>query len=116
MLVRTQLHLGLAVRGPNPWPLYLDATAAERHLAILVTMPHGGPLLVVLALRAHDVVDLLLHQLGQHTEPDTDAQREQSLPRCPNQLAQRFLHALREHGLIAGRLRDRYVAIHGGSS
>ena len=63
-------------------------------------MPHRGPLGVVLALRTDDVVDLLLHQLGQHAEPDADAQREQSLLRCPDQLPQRFLHALWEHGLM----------------
>src|SRR6185437_10188562 len=33
-----------------------------------------------------------------------------------DQLAERFLHAFWEHDLIAGRLRDRYVATHGGSS
>jgi hypothetical protein len=70
----------------------------------------------VLALRAHNVVDLFLHQLGQDAEPDADAQRQQPLLRCPNQLAQRLLDALREHGLLQGRLSDRYVAIHGGSS
>ena len=60
-----------------------------------------GPVRVVLALRADDIVDLLFHQLAQHAEPDADAEREQSLLRCPDQLPQRFLHALREHGLIA---------------
>ena len=40
----------------------------------------------VLALRADDIVDLLLHQLAQHAEPDTDAEREQPLLRCPNEL------------------------------
>jgi hypothetical protein len=33
----------------------------------------------VLALRANDVVHLVLHQLGKHAEPDTDAQGEQAL-------------------------------------
>ena len=81
-----------------------------------MAVPHRGPLRVPLPLRADDLVDLLLHQLAQHTEPDTDAQREQPLLRGPDQLAQRLLHALRQHGLITGRLRDRYVLIHGGSS
>jgi hypothetical protein len=35
---------------------------------------HGNPIRVVLALRAHDLDDFLLHQLGEHTEPDTDRQ------------------------------------------
>ena len=75
MLVGRELNLGLAVSGPDPRPANLDATAAERHLAVLVTVTHGGPLGVVLALRADHVVDLLFHQLGQYPEPNADAQR-----------------------------------------
>ena len=116
MLIGLKLHLGLAVRGPHPRPLDLDTTATERHLATFVAMPDRRPLGVVLALRADDIVDLLGHQLLEHAKPDADAQRQQPFLRCPDQLAQRFLHALREHGLIAGRLSDRYVATHGGSS
>ena len=116
MLIGLKLHLGLAVRGPHPRPLDLDTTATERHLAAFVAVPDRRPLGVVLALGADDVVDLLGHQLLEHAKPDADAQRQQPFLRCPHQLAQRFLHALREHGLIAGRLSDRYVATHGGSS
>ena len=104
------MHLGLAIHGPNPGPLHVDAPAAERHLTILVAMTDRGPVRVVPALRADNVVDLLFHQFGQNTEPDADAQREQPLLRCPDQLPQRFLDTLREHGFIAGRLSDRYVA------
>ena len=81
-------------------------------MAVTDSAPVGVPL----PLRTHDIVDLLFHQLGQHPEPDADAQRQKPFLRCPDQLAQRFLHALREHGLITGRLSDRYVALHGGSS
>jgi hypothetical protein len=35
----------------------------------------------MLALRADDLIDLLCHRLGQHTQPDADAQRQQPLPR-----------------------------------
>ena len=77
---------------------------------------HRGPLRVPLPLRTNDIVDLLFHQLGQDAEPDADAQRQQPFLRCPDQLAESFLHALREHSLITGRLSDRYVATHGGSS
>jgi hypothetical protein len=70
----------------------------------------------VLALRTDNVVDLLAHQLLQHPEPDADAQCQQTLLRCADQLPERLLHALGEHGLLHGRLRDRYVATHGGSS
>jgi len=116
MLIRAQRHLRLAVRGPHARTRNLDATTAECHLASLVTMTHSAPIRVPAPLRADDIIDLLLHQLAQNTEPDTDAERQQPFLRCPDQLAQSFLHALREHGLIAGRLRDRYVALHGGSS
>ena len=38
---------------------------------------------VMLALRADNLVERLLQQLGQNTEPDLDRERQQSLPRCP---------------------------------
>jgi hypothetical protein len=116
MLIRPKRHLSLAVSGPHPRSANVHATTTERHLAVLVTVPHRGPVGIVLALQTDDVVDLLFHQLAQHAQPDTDAQREQSLLRCPDQLPQRLLHALWEHDLLHGRLRDRYVATHGGSS
>ena len=116
MLIGRQRQLRLAVRRPSPRTLDRNAPAAERHLAVLVAVTDRGPLRVPLALRADDLVDLLLQQLSEHTEPDLDRQRQQSLLRRPHQLPQRLLHALREHGLIADRLRDRYVARHGGSS
>ncbi len=115
MLVRAQPHLGLAVNGPHPRVLDLDATTTERHLPVLVTVSDRGPVPVVLPLQTDDLVDLL-HQFRQDTQPDADAERQQPFLRYPDQLAQSFLHALREHDLIAGRLSDRYVATHGGSS
>jgi hypothetical protein len=66
--------------------------------------------------RTETAIDFFFHQLGQHAEPDAHAQREQTLLRCPDQLPQCLLHALREHGFLQGRLSDRYVATHGGSS
>ena len=63
-------------------------------------MTHRDAVRVVLALRADDLVDLLLHQLVQHAEPDADAQRQQPLLRCPDQLAQRLLHPRGQHGLL----------------
>jgi hypothetical protein len=94
----------------------LRAAAAERHLTVLVAMTDGGPIRVVLALGADDLVDFLFHQFGENAQPDAHAQRQQSLLCCPNQLAQRLLHTFGEHGLIVGRLRDRYGLLHGGSS
>ena len=60
------------------------------------------------ALRAIGIVDLLLEQLPEHAEPNFDRQRQQPLLCRPHQLAQRLPHPLRQHGLIAGRLRDQY--------
>ena len=116
MLIGLNQHLVLAVRGANPRATNLNAATAKRDLPSLVAVPDRGPLAVPLALRADDLIDLLLHHRAQHTQPDADAQRQQSLLRRPDQLAECFLHALREHDLITGRLSDRYVATHGGSS
>jgi hypothetical protein len=42
-------------------------------------MAHRDATRVVPALRADHLVDLLFHQLGEHAETDTDAEREQPL-------------------------------------
>jgi hypothetical protein len=78
-------------------------------------MPDRSTVPVPLPLRTDELVNLLLHKPAEHTAPDLDRQREQPLVRCPNQLPQCLLHALREHGLITWRLSDRYVVLHGGS-
>ena len=112
-----QRHLALAVDGPDPRALHRDAPAAERDLAGLVAMAHRAAIGVALALGAHDLVDLLFEQLGQHAEPGRDAQRQQPLLRCPDQLAQRLLHTRGQHRFLRGHGgRDRYGLLHGGSS
>jgi hypothetical protein len=90
---RLQRHLGLPVRGAHPRALHRDAAAAERHLTRLVAVAHRGALRIVLALRAHDLGHLLLHQRGHDVEPDAHRQRQRPLLRCPDQLAQRRLDA-----------------------
>lgn len=80
------------------------------------TLHEDDALRGVLALRADDFVDLLFQQLGQHTEPDADAQRQQSTPSQTQPAAPAPAAPLRQHHLIHARLRDRYVAPHGGSS
>jgi hypothetical protein len=71
------------------------------------------------ALRADDLVDLFLHQLGKHVEPDTDAQGEQPFLRRAQQLPERLLHPRRQPKLTAqalgSDLPQRY-GLHGGSS
>ena len=64
-----------------------------------MAVAHRGALRVVLALRADHLDDLLFHQLGEHAEPDADAQREQPLLRSADQLPERLLHPRRQHGL-----------------
>jgi len=60
---------------------------------------------VVLALRSDDLVDFQLHQLVHDAQPDADREREQSLPRCPDELAERLLDLRWERTL--GRLQGR---------
>ena len=84
-------QLVLVVGGAHPRPAHRHAPTAQRHRPVLVTVTLRRPVEVVLALRADDLVDLELHQLMHDTKPDADAQREQPLPRRPDQLAERLL-------------------------
>jgi hypothetical protein len=61
-----------------------------------MAVTNRGAVGVVPALRTHDLVDLLLHQLGQHTEPDPHAEREQALSRCHRR---RFAHRAQDEVL-----------------
>ena len=45
----------------------------------------------MLALRADNLVDLPFHQLMHDGQAKPDRQRDQSNPRCPDELAERFL-------------------------
>jgi hypothetical protein len=115
MRVGRKRHLALVIHRPHTRAAHPNTPATEGDLAILVAMTKRRPLEIVAALRADDIHDLLLHQLAQDAKPDTNAQREQALLRSPNQLPQRLLHAHRQNSFLRGRLRDRYVLIHGGS-
>jgi len=86
-----------AVDAARPRPAHPNAPGAERDLAVLMTVTHRSPVGVVPALRAHDIADLFFHQLTQHAEPDSDAQRQQPVLRRPDELAERLLHARRQH-------------------
>src|SRR3954452_16018796 len=83
-----------------------------------MTVTLRRPVGVMLALRADDLVDLELHQLMHDAEPNADAEREQALPRCPDELAERLLNLRWERTLrcLQGRddLGGRYL-LHGGS-
>jgi hypothetical protein len=110
--VRLQPHLLAPVGAADARTLERDPSAAERHLARFVPMPDSGALRVVLALGTDDLDDFLFHQLGEHAQPDTDTQGEQSLPRRADQLPERVLHPRRQRELTAADLLPRY-GLHG---
>jgi hypothetical protein len=119
VLIDCDRQLVLLVGRAHARPRDLHAPSAERHRAVLVTVANGDAVRLVLALRAHDVVDLELHQFVHDGKPDTHAQREQALPRCPNELAERLLDLRWERTLSNLRGRDDLRAgylLHGGSS
>ncbi len=122
MRVRVERDLAAAVYGTSPRTLHSDPPAAEGDLARLMTVAHRGPVGIMLALRADDLVDLDLHQLMQHSQPDADAQRKQPVLRSIHELTKRCLHAPRQRELLDPHLpgarpvlRGRY-GLHGGSS
>ena len=86
MPIRLKLDLPGAIGRPGPWPAHRHSAAAECDLTALVTMPDRGAIRDVPALRANDTIDLGLDELVQHTEADTDAQRQQPLLRRAGQL------------------------------
>ena len=91
-----QWHLGRPVDGARPRPVDRHSPPAECDLTGVVAMPHRDPIPIVTALQSHDLVELLLHQLLQHAEPDADRQRQQPLPRGADQLTERLLHSSRQ--------------------
>jgi hypothetical protein len=116
--VRLQRQLAATIGAAHARPLDPDPPPAERDLAGLVPVAHRRAVGVVLALRPDDLLDLFLHQLGQHAKANTDTEREQPLLRRADQLAERFLHAHGQHSLRSQPGRgERYDCfLHGGSS
>jgi hypothetical protein len=117
VLIGGDRQLALVVGRADPGTADVHAPGAQGHRPALVTVTLRGPTRVVLALRAHDLVDLGLHQLVHDAEPDADAQREQPLPRRADQLTERLLNCRRQRTLQRLRggdvLRARYL-LHGG--
>jgi hypothetical protein len=72
-----------AVRGASPRSPHRHTAAAERDFAALMPVSHRATIGEVASLRAHDVLDLSLHQLVQHPDPDAAAQREQPSSAAP---------------------------------
>ena len=119
VLVRLHRQLALVIGRAHPRPAHRDAAAAQRQRPVLVAVTLRRPVRVVLALRAHNLLDLELHQLVHDAEPNTDAQREQPFPRRTDELAQRFLDLRRQRTLRRRQGRDdlrRGYLLHGGSS
>src|SRR5487761_1563397 len=84
---------------------------------ILVTVTLRGPIPIVLALWAHDLGHLDLHQLMHDGQAEPDRQREQTLPRCPDELAECLLNLCRQRQLRRLHGRDDLGAgylLHGG--
>ena len=96
VLIGLDRQLALVIRRADPRAADLHPPAAQRHRPALMTVALGRPIRVVPALRADDLLDLGLHQLVHHAEPDADAQRQQPLPRGPDQLTQRLLNLRRQ--------------------
>jgi hypothetical protein len=61
-----QGQLGGAVGAAHPWPLDPDPTAAEGDLAGLGAVTDRGPLRVVAALGADQLLDIGVQQTPQH--------------------------------------------------
>ena len=119
VLVALNGQLALVHGRAHPRTTHRNAPGAQGHRPGLVAVPDSDAIRVVLALRADDFVDLELHQLVHDAEPDTHAEREQALSRCPDQLAQRLLDSRwkRTLGRPQGRddLGGEYL-LHGGPS
>src|SRR3954465_1032486 len=94
--IGVQLDLALAVGGPGARPADRHPAAPEHDLAALVAVADRGAVGIVSALRADDLVDLGFHDLVQHAQADTDAQRQQPFLRRAGQLTQRVLNPLRQ--------------------
>ncbi len=119
VLVRLDRQLALVIGRTHPRPTHAHAAASQRQRPVLVAVTLRRPVRVVLALRAHNLLDLELHQLVHDAEPNTDAQREQPFPRRTDELAQRFLDLRRQRTLRRRQGRDdlrRGYLLHGGSS
>ena len=117
VLVALHRQLVLIVGRAHPRATDRHPPTAECHRSVLVTVTLRCPVRVMLAPRAHDLIDLPFHQLMHDRQAETDAQCEQPLPRCSDELAERLLNLRRERTLkrISGRddLRSGYL-LHGG--
>jgi hypothetical protein len=117
--VRIGRHLDLtaAIGRAHPRTLHGHPPAAERDAAVLVAVTHRDTLGIVAALGTDDVIDLLGHQLGQHSKPDTDAQRQQPFLRRAGKLPERELHPFgqRVELRVADLVGSFVYGPHGGS-
>jgi len=119
VLVALDRQLVLVVGRPDPRPTDRRAPTAERHRPVLVAVTLRRPVEIVLALRADDLVHFELHQLVHDAEPNPDAQSQQALPRCPDELTERLLDLRWQRTLQRLQSRDNLgggYLLHGGSS
>src|SRR4051794_12992662 len=119
MPVRAQLDLPGTVSAADPRAADRHPPTTQRDLPILMAMAHRRALPIVATLRSHDLVDLGLHELVQHSQPDTNAERQQPFPGGAGELAERLTHPLRQllnAGVLRRDRRDRYGPHSGWSS
>ena len=112
-------QLALVIGRAHPRATDRNAPAAQGHRPVVVAVTDRDAIGVVFALGADDLAHLELHQLVHDAEPDADAEREQPLSRCPDQLTQRLLDLRWQRTLrrLQGRddLGGGYL-LHSGSS
>src|SRR5664279_909324 len=111
--IRRERHLVLPAGGAGPWMLHRDTPAAERDLPVFVAVTNSGSFSDGRVLGADDLVELGLHHLAQHAQPDAHAERQQPLLCGAHELSERFLHTRRQT-LRAAVLLLHY-GLHGGS-
>src|SRR5664280_243570 len=109
-----QGHLVLTIGRAGPRTLHSDPSGTQGHLAVLMAVTHRGAPGDRRVLGAHDLVELGLHHLAEHAQPDAHAQREQPLLRGSRQLPQRLPHPQRQTPGTAVLLL--HYGLHGGSS
>ena len=93
MLIRRQADLPSTIGGADPRALNRNPPAAESHLTTLMAMTDRATIGIVAALRTDNLGDFFFHQLGKHTQPNPDRQREQALTGRTNERSERLLNS-----------------------
>jgi hypothetical protein len=87
--IAIQPDLPRVIGRTNPRTPHRHPPPPERHLTPGMTVTLSDPILVMAALRTHNPVDLPLHRLPEHRQPDPHRQRQQPVPGVGDDLPQR---------------------------